>query len=213
MIQHKNTITPEFVKLVSPNLPVIPARIAILFGNQKRKIVQEMALFAAQLYAQGKVKKIIVTGGVTFDDQKDHWTEAEYARRILLSRGVCGKHILFDNKSTNSLENVTNAKRLLLQSEGIIRQEPVLCMGREYATRRFIMTMAKNWPEALATFKGFEFFDRPKSEWHLCSDISRILRSDFQKWREYKDRGHLKPVDFKIRKARLLAHNKPLKIK
>lgn len=213
MIDHKNTITQEFVRQVSPNMPVIPARIAILFGNQKRDIVNQMARYAAKLYKQKKIQKIIVTGGVRFDDQRDQWTEAEYARRILLARGVHGKHILFDNKSTNSLENVINARKLLRKAEGKIKREPVLCMGREYATNRFLMTMAKNWPEALATFKGFEIFDRPKSEWHLCADISTILRADYAKWQPYIDAGHIKPVNHGKRRAQLTAQGRPLAIK
>lgn len=213
MTDHKHTITQEFVLLVSPTLPVIPARIAILFGNQKREIVAQMAECAAKLYKQKKIQKLIVTGGVRFDDQRDQWTEAEYARRILLARGVHGKHILFDNKSTNSLENVINARKLLRKAEGKITREPVLCMGREYATNRFLMTMAKNWPEALATFKGFEVFDKPKSEWHLCADISTILKSDFAKWQPYTDADHICPVDYRKRRAQLLAHSKPFIIK
>jgi hypothetical protein len=191
---HETELSKAFVRTVSPDMPLIRSRLCLIFGNRQRENVYNMALRAAQLYRQGSIKKIIVTGGVPFEDEKDNVTEAQYARKILIARGVKPSHILFDNQSTNTLENVMNARRLIQKTEGVLRREPMLCMGMNHATSRFLMTLAKNWPQVTPSFIGFDRFDRPKDQWHTCHNIVTLLQEDQSKWDEYIRRGHIKRV-------------------
>lgn len=203
-------VTQDFVKIVSPDLPQARARVAVIFGNVNHTLVARMAHRAADLYRDGHVQKIIVTGGKNFAD-KNH-TESQYARKILLSRGVHGGHILWDNHSMNTLENVVNARRLLRKDDGRLRREIILCLGIDIAARRFLMTMAKNWPEATPTFIGFETtFTRPKNRWQECNEIGALLKQDFAKWGEYKARGHIAPVNTRHLAWKIHASNKPRK--
>jgi hypothetical protein len=196
----------DFVKVVSPTLPVFRrARIAVIFGNVNTAIVTNMAQHTASLYRKGSVCKIIVTGGKTYAD-RNH-TEAELARMILLSRGVSGRHILLDNHSMNSYENVVNARRLLKRSEGELKREPVQFFGMEYAARRFLMTIAQNWPEAIPSFRGFNSFHVPKENWHLCHEIHALLAQDKEKWDIYRNKGHIKDVDVRRLQRVIHAHN------
>lgn len=206
-------ISQEFVQRAAPDLPEIGARLGLIFGNQNRAVVYDMVCHAARLYHSRHLRKIIVTGGVPFEDRRDIVSEARYACNILMSRGVPRAHILVENKSTNSRENVINARRLVRQAEGILRREPILCMGREYATSRFLMTMAANWPEATPGFIGFDNFSRAKKDWHHCPDISALIRRDIEKWPVYQARGHIKPVNLRHLNWKLHAANKPRKVR
>jgi len=205
-------ITQEFVQLVSPDLPLVRSRLCLIFGNRQRENVYNMATRAAQLYHQGMIKKIITTGGVRFADSDEPLTESQYARKILIARGVPPKAIYVENKSTNTRENVVFARRLIKRAEGTVRHETILCMGMNHATSRFLMTMAKNWPQAIASFIGFDRFDLPKDEWHTCENITTLLKQDHQKWPEYRNYGHIKPVDTSSLRRRLIATSKPKKL-
>lgn len=184
----------DFVKTVSPTLPRLnKARVVVIFGNINSGLVSQMAHEAAKLYLQGKIEKIIVSGGKKFQG-KNH-TEAELARTVLLSYDISGRHILMDNHSFNSHENVTHARRLLLKTEGVLKHEPVLFFGRDYASRRFLMTIAKTWPEAIPAFTGFDSFITLKNKWHNCPEIVDLLKTDLKKWDDYIHKGHIKPVN------------------
>lgn len=205
-------ITPEFVKMVSPDLPLVPSRFCLIFGNRQRENVHNMAVHASHLYHTGMVKKIIVTGGVAFVDNKDKSTEAQYARKILLARGVPAQKILFENRSTNTRENVVNAKRLIQKHGGTKRGEPMICLGMNHATSRFLMTLAQNWPEITPTFMGFDRLKLEKDMWHTCPQIASLLAEDQAKWDNYIAQRHIKPVDITNLKRRIAATSKPRKL-
>ena len=59
-------VTQDFIKMVSPDLPHARARVAVIFGNVNHAIVARMAHRAADLYRDGHIQKIIVTGGKKF---------------------------------------------------------------------------------------------------------------------------------------------------
>lgn len=204
-------LSAKFVKAVSPDLPFVPSRLCVVFGNQNRDIVRRMAHHAAKLYINGLTRKMIVTGGVPFDDNKDLSTEAEYARKILLGYGISGKNILLENKSTNSFENVVNARRILRANERRLEREPVIFLGQKYAAARFLMTIAKNWPEVTPTFVGFHNFDRDAKYWHTCPQITGVLYHDRMKWDGYIQKGHIRPVniDHLVRKLHPLKKRMP----
>lgn len=186
-------VSQDFIQTVSPDLPRTSARVAVIFGNTNPALVADITYYAAYLYKSGHIRKVIVTGGVEYNEVPH--TEAGLARKILLSYGIPGKHILYDNTSTNVFENVRNARRLLQQHEGKLRREPVLCLGRAYAARRFLMTMAKNWPQAIPCFIGFESFTKPKNQWANCPDIASLLLNDYSKWAAYQAKGHIKQIN------------------
>lgn len=201
-------ISQDFVRRAAPDLPQIKARLGLIFGNQNRDIIRQMTNHAAKLYHAGHLQRIIVTGGVKLKDGYDQLSESQFARNILISRGISPKDIYVENKSTNTLENVINARRLTRQKEGILRREPIICMGREYATRRFLMTLSANWPEVTPSFVGFDNFSKAKKDWHTCPDISALIQKDIEKWPVYEARGHLKPVDMQKLNRKLHALNK-----
>lgn len=208
-----SNISQEFVERAAPDLPAVKARLGLIFGNQNRSVVRDMARHAASLYRSGHIRRIIVTGGVPFEDKKDKTTEAHFARNILVAMGVPAKFIYIDNTSTNSLENVVNARRLVRQKEGQLKREPILCMGREYATRRFLMTMAANWPEVTPSFIGFDVFTKKKKDWHTCPDISALVQGDIAKWPIYEARGHIRQINLRHLNWKLHAANNARKLK
>jgi len=69
-------------------------------------------MHALQLYRQGKIRKIIITGGSGAILQR-YGTEADELQKILLQANVPETDILVENKSRNTRENALFTKELL----------------------------------------------------------------------------------------------------
>ena len=69
-------------------------------------------LHAVQLYRQGKIRKILVSGG-SGKVFKDQVPEAELLKQVLLLCGVPSRDIIVEAASRNTRENALNCARLL----------------------------------------------------------------------------------------------------
>lgn len=67
-----------------------------------------------QLYEEGHIKKIIVTGGQGSDEPV---TESSAMQQYLIERGVMSEHILLESRSTSTYENLANSKYLIEERE------------------------------------------------------------------------------------------------
>lgn len=81
------------------------AQIALLLGS-KPDWAAERALAAAQLYREGRVQKIIPTGGVLWDYEGERLTEAEIMTRVLATEGVPATAIIQENEARTTEENM-----------------------------------------------------------------------------------------------------------
>jgi uncharacterized SAM-binding protein YcdF (DUF218 family) len=80
----------------------------IIFRDQADRLMQ-----AIDLYYQGKIKKILLTGGpgsMFFRDQ----FEASFIKKYLLKIQIPDSVIMVDSVSDNTYENAVNAKKLLV---------------------------------------------------------------------------------------------------
>lgn len=88
-----------------------PADAAIVLGAAVRReyptpIFRERINHAIDLYHDGVVDTVIFTGGVGWGDTV---SEAAVARRYAIDRGVDPNAILIEERSTNTIENLTFA--------------------------------------------------------------------------------------------------------
>jgi uncharacterized SAM-binding protein YcdF (DUF218 family) len=82
---------------------------AAVWGGQVSPVFRERINHAIELYRNGKVRKIIVTGG---QGNRREATEAAAARAYAIQNGVPAGDILIEDKSHTTYENVVNAKQL-----------------------------------------------------------------------------------------------------
>ena len=92
-----------------------PADAAIVLGaaiwkDKPSPVFQARIDHGVDLYLRGRVKVLIFTGGV---GDNELYSEAEVARNYALSRGVDAKHILTEDRSKITQENLSEAKILL----------------------------------------------------------------------------------------------------
>ncbi len=130
--------------------------VALLLGSIPER-AKERAEAAARLYGAGRVRTIIPTGGVLWDDGGEQLTEAETMRRVLLARGVPDSAILPENEATTTRENMLYGARLVRERigvplGGVIVVTGVLHMKRSVALARGVfpeavrVTAFPSWP-------------------------------------------------------------------
>lgn len=81
------------------------ADVALLLGCYP-KISRERAAGAARLYKAGRVKYIIPSGGVKWEENGASQSEAELMRDVLISEGVPDSAIIMENNATTTKENM-----------------------------------------------------------------------------------------------------------
>ena len=79
--------------------------VALLLGGNP-VVMPERAMGAANLYKAGRVKYIMPTGGVKWDTEFGHISEAECMKQHLLNLGIPEEVILLENEATTTRENM-----------------------------------------------------------------------------------------------------------
>lgn len=92
-----------------------PAAAAIVLGaavyrEQPSPVFRERINHAIDLYFSGQVKYLIFTGGL---GTRDNITESEAAREYAIQNGVPADKILIEIVSTNTIENLTEARGII----------------------------------------------------------------------------------------------------
>ncbi len=86
---------------------------AAVYGREPSPVFVERIRHAVDLYKTGKVRKIVMTGGLGGGDRV---TEAEAARNWAVREGVPASDIVVENRSTTTFENLENVKPLLQEN-------------------------------------------------------------------------------------------------
>lgn len=74
----------------------------------------DRATHAMQLYKEGKIKKILITGGEAFNNVNDN-KEAELLAKFMYTAGVAAEDVIIENRALNTRENAVFAKEKLIE--------------------------------------------------------------------------------------------------
>ena len=166
-----------------------PADLCFVFGGQN---ADHLADHAAKLYHQGLFKHIIVSGGVATDDGR---LECDRMRDRLVEKGVPEDCILVENQATNTGENVTYGMQLLEKEIGLDNIGSIIGIGQIHASRRFLMTLEKHWPDVVKMFSTPNYYPVDKKDWHKDEKFRDDVMREFNKVAPYKKKGFIAEVD------------------
>ncbi len=127
------------------------------FGNNADRFIQ-----TANLYHTGKIKKILMTGGVGKLLQNEP-TEAAFVKKELLRNGILAEDIIIEDRSRNTYENAIFSKRIV----DSLRLDP------PYA----LVTSALHMPRSLTVFQkaGFQSIDPIPCDYKVIKGRFSIL--------------------------------------
>ena len=197
--KHKSTccssLSAEFKKAVTDYLLVetelAPADIAIVFGSNGRKALAERA---ASLYKKRMVRKIVVTGGFKGVFKE---TEARDIHKRLLKMGIPDHDIFIENKARNTGENVIYSKKLVERKLGLKKVRSIIAVGNVTASRRFLMTLKRHWPDAFVMMAPANPYPVKKERWYTLQKFRCNVIKQYKKIPGYFEKDFIREVDIK----------------
>jgi uncharacterized SAM-binding protein YcdF (DUF218 family) len=152
-----------------------------------------VAARGAELWLAGWAPLLVYSGGLGGITRR-MWTEPEADRfaRVAVAMGVPPEHILIENRSTNTGENV-RFTRQLLHDRGS-DPERVILVQKPYMERRSYATFHKVWPgkDVIVTSPeaGFDdYLARYSNESLTVDEVVSIMVGDLQRIRLYPAKG------------------------
>ncbi len=85
-------------------------------GERMTKLLSNRVDKAIELYQKCKIKPMIIPSGGQGSDEKI--SEAEAMKRYLLEKGIAEEHILIEDKSVTTMENIKNSKDIIISRPG-----------------------------------------------------------------------------------------------
>ncbi len=194
-MSHLPPITPDAARQVADYLLVErtalkKADICLVFSS--KHIYEELAETVAQLYQQGYFPRIIATGGTRLADGRK---EAEAVRDALEQRGVPREIIYLEMLSENCQQNVERARQFLNDAGLLPQIRSVIGVGHICTGRRFIMTLARNWPEVLPMHVSANTYAGPVADWAKNPEFVRRTLLELSKIGPYMEADFIKEVD------------------
>ncbi|MDP8262103.1 MAG: YdcF family protein [Candidatus Ancaeobacter aquaticus] len=186
-------------------LPDEPVDLMLVLGNSRIETVEK----AVELYNQKKAKMICISGGASKVIGPDNETkllrknimesdykidnaegksEAEIFKEIMMAKGVPSDVIIIENQSTNSKENILNAKKIL--EDNNIPHDTVIILQHPVFQRRAKATVDRWFGEKTRSYSYAPFIPQLKTMNEEERDlfIKKAL-AEFDKFDEYGPNG------------------------
>lgn len=146
-INNENLTDSQIEKIVFSNINDSgkSAKYGIVFGSytlQKYRIEQ-----ATNLYKEGRVKKLILTGGKggISNQNNEDVPEAELMKESLVKNGVSLQDLIIDNSSNSTIENGINVANILNGLKEDIQE--LILISSEFHLKRCMAIMKKYYKE------------------------------------------------------------------
>jgi len=166
-----------------------PADVILVLCSHDKAV----AARGAELWLQGLAPHLIYSGGLGSITSR-LWTEpeADQFARVAIEMGVPAEHIIIENQSTNTGENVVLTRRLLA-SKGLDPARVIL-VQKPYMERRAYATFHKVWPgkQVVVTSPQVsfdEYLERYSHEALSFDEVVNIMVGDLQRIRVYPAKG------------------------
>ncbi|GAB3985875.1 YdcF family protein [Spirosoma daeguense] len=171
------------------NHPLAKADAILVLCSHDLRVAER----GAELFLEGWAPLLIFSGGLGVIT-RHMWSEpeAEIFARIAQNMGVPAEHILIENQSRNTGENVLFIKQLLEQSQ--MEMERFIVVQKPYMERRSFATFKKVWPEKdVIITSPQDSFDTYLSQYTnpalTPDDVISIMVGDLQRIQLYPEKG------------------------
>ena len=153
--------------------PPQPADAALVFGGTDRR----RALPAADLYRQGLVGRIVLTGGAP-KVSTGFPTEADAMADLLVEAGVPAEDLILERQASNTLENVRFSLPWLLNCATLVLITKPVHMRRAAMTarRRLADTRLLCLPATLRECRRSNWWTRPAWRETAADELAAIHR-------------------------------------
>lgn len=166
-----------------------PADLIFVFGC---RWPEQLAARAAELYAQGYARTILVSGGVDTDAGIPEWL---HISRLMIAKGVPASAILVEKEARHTGENAALGRAVAEAALGRDSVGSVICVGAVHASRRYAMTLERHWPGPVKMLSAVSGFDTPKERWIEDETFRRNVLIEWAKLAPYFAQDFLREID------------------
>lgn len=92
--------------------------VGLVLGCSNYDIMEHRANDAIELYKEGILDTLVLTGGIGFFSKNREDSEASVMRKYMISNGVSDENIIVEDKSRNTFENMNNSVKMIEDASG-----------------------------------------------------------------------------------------------
>ena len=177
-------------RYVMPALPQQAAKLGFLFGT--RHGVEEFCRETHALWQRGMFERLLVSGGATAGQEAP---EALVIAERLVELGIPQSVLILECEAMNTGDNVILGRRKVAQAMDLAGIDSVLVIGKVCAMRRYLMTLARHWPEVSVSACAINYFGLPAERWHEHAEFRRRVLAEFHKIPQYLQQDFLRELD------------------
>ena len=166
-----------------------PADLCLVFGTNFG--CEAFADKAAEIYSKGLAKRFMVSGGVPAGEGS---VESLHLKALMVERGIPADLILTETRATNTGENVRFSRPVVEGAIGLDGIRSVIGIGKIYAARRYLMTLAREWPGVKGMIAPINDFGVDASRWDEHPVLMRRVIEEWNKIPGYLVEGFIKEV-------------------
>lgn len=188
-----------------PDTTEKPERYEIVFllgGVSQKYRVEE----AAKKFHEGRIERIIATGGVGFFSTDRKETEAARMERELIELGVPSQAIIKEDKSRNTFENIKNSIERLRGDFADLSSIDKAILTSDFHLRRAVGMLAQQLDGAKVYGIGAKDGKTDLENWHTTPYGRDLIKKEALLLLWYVN--HNKVPDFNINKPKTLARLK-----
>ena len=174
---------------IMPPLPAQPSTLGFLFGT--RHGVDAFCLDTHALWQAGMFQRLLVSGGPTGGNPQ---AEALVIAERLVQLGVPASILILETAATNTGENVLLGRAKVAETIGLEHIDSLLVIGKVCAMRRYLMTLARHWPEPRLSAHSVNYFGLPAERWHEHDEFRARVLGEFGKIPGYIEQGFLREI-------------------
>jgi uncharacterized SAM-binding protein YcdF (DUF218 family) len=137
-------------------------------------------------------ERLLVSGGATAGEARP---EALVIAGRLVEMGMPASILILETEATNTGENVIFGRRKVAESLDLAQVDSVLVIGKVCAMRRYLMTLARHWPEVQVSACAINYFGLPVERWHEHGEFRARVLAEFHKIPDYLKQGFLRELD------------------
>ncbi len=162
--------------------------LALVFGTRHQEAIDK----AFELYCDGLVPKILVSGGINRITREN---EAKEIGDKLIQRGVKKDDVILESKSTNTLENVLFSKQIIDEKIGFNKIKKIIAVVKHYHSRRALMTLKKHFPKTVELIPvTYEIYGFTEGNWFNNKIGKKKIVSEWNKILKYLKKGDIKEL-------------------
>jgi len=174
---------------IMPPLPAQPSTLGFLFGT--RHGVDAFCLDTHALWQAGMFQRLLVSGGPTGGNPQ---AEALVIAERLVQLGVPASILILETAATNTGENVLLGRAKVAETIGLEHIDSLLVIGKVCAMRRYLMTLARHWPEPRVSAHPVNYFGLPAERWHEHDEFRARVLGEFGKIPGYIEQDFLHEI-------------------